>query len=126
MIESSFGSNSLHFAICAKFPSENAVDSAEYGRIAPYVVHSADFGSEPIGDGMDGGGDQFITDLGLFRARMNSCGVPAGISEDWGRPDWISGENGVGLTDLGAEVKANRDYCTRTSCPSTFTTATCW
>ena len=42
---------------------------------------------------------------------MNSYGVPAGISEDWDRPDWISGENGVGLTDLGAEVKANSEYC---------------
>jgi hypothetical protein len=87
------------------------MDSAEYGHIAPYVVHSADFGSEPIGDGMDGGGDQFIIDLGLFRTKMNSYGVPAGISEDWDRPDWISGPNGVGLTDLGEEVKANSDYC---------------
>ena len=60
---------------------------------------------------MDGGGDQFITDLDLFWARMNSYGVPAGISEDWDRRDWISGENGVGLTDLGAEVKANSEYC---------------
>ena len=42
------------------------MDSAEYGPIAPYIVYSTDFGSERIGDGMDGGGDQFITDLDLF------------------------------------------------------------
>jgi len=38
-------------------------------KIAAYVVHNADFGSEPVGDGMDGGGTQFVKDLGLFASR---------------------------------------------------------
>lgn len=73
------------------------MDSPDYGPIAPYVVHSADFGSEPVGDGLDGGGEQFVADLGLFKKKMNSYGIPVGISEDWDRPGVMSGENGIGL-----------------------------
>ncbi len=43
--------------------------SDDLKAIAPYVVHSAEFGSEPIADGMDGGDTQFVTDLGKFRQR---------------------------------------------------------
>jgi hypothetical protein len=50
-----------------------------------------DFGSEPVTDGMDNlrndGGKQFIKDLGLFRQKANSRGIPAGISEEWDRPN---------------------------------------
>jgi hypothetical protein len=84
--------------------------SSEYAAIAPYVVHSADFGSEPVGDGMDGGGEQFVTDLGLFKQKMNSHGVPAGISEDWDRPGIMSGDNGTGLAEIGEGVRNNSDY----------------
>ena len=84
--------------------------SADLGPIAPYVVHSADFGSEPVGDGMDGGGAQFVVDLGKFRQKMNSYGVKAGISEDWDRPGTMSGSNGVGLASVGQGVKENSDY----------------
>ncbi len=62
----------------------DTMSSADLGPIAPYVVHSADFGSEPVGDGMDAASTQFVTDLGKFRQKMNSYGVKAGISEDWG------------------------------------------
>ncbi|OTB02441.1 glycoside hydrolase family 17 protein [Hypoxylon sp. CI-4A] len=64
----------------------DVLESSEFGPIAPYVVHSTDFGSEPITDNMDGGGQQFITDLGVFRKKLNSYGIPAGISEEWDRP----------------------------------------
>ena len=37
--------------------------SSKYGAIAPYVFHSAEFGSEPIGDWVDDGPDQFVKDL---------------------------------------------------------------
>ena len=74
-------------------------------------MHSADFGSEPVYDGMDGGGDQFIADLALFRKKLNSYGIRAGISEIWDLPGTMSGENGSGLAEIGAGVKANSDYC---------------
>lgn len=78
--------------------------------VAPYVIHSADFGSEPIGDGVDDGNDQFVTDLTAFKSRMNGYGVPVGISEDWDRPGTMSNNNGDGLADLGQRVKDNSDY----------------
>lgn len=74
-------------------------------------MHSADFGSEPVYDGMDGGGDQFIADLALFRKKLNSYGIRAGISEIWDLPGTMSGEDGSGLAEIGAGVKANSDYC---------------
>ncbi|KAK3315168.1 B-(1-6) glucan synthase [Apodospora peruviana] len=89
----------------------NVLSSETFGPLAPYVVHSADFGSEPVGDGMDGGGDQFLTDLGQFRAVMNAHGIHAGISEDWDRPGIMSGDHGVGLGPIGARVRANSDHC---------------
>ena len=84
------------------------MNSTQYGAIAPYVFHSADFGSEPIGDGVDPG--SYISDLGHFKKTMNSYGVPAGISEDWDRPGTMSGSDGQGLADTGNQVKANSDF----------------
>ncbi|KAH9909636.1 glycoside hydrolase family 17 protein [Xylariomycetidae sp. FL2044] len=89
----------------------DVLESSEFGPIAPYVVHSADFGSEPITDGMDGGGQQFVNDLTSFRSKMNSYGIPAGISEEWDRPGDMSSDDGTQLGDIGAAVKANSDYC---------------
>nr|POE54212.1 hypothetical protein CFP56_63515 [Quercus suber] len=72
--------------------------------IAPYVFHSVEFGSEPIGDGVDG--DNFENDLQAFVNTMNGqYGVPVGISEDWDRPDILSTDDGSGLTDLGNQIK---------------------
>ena len=82
--------------------------SSTYGAIAPYVFHSADFGSEPIGDGVDPG--SYISDLGNFKKTMNGYGVPVGISEDWDRPGTMSSSDGKSLGSTGKQVKANSDY----------------
>lgn len=40
---------------------------------------------------MDGGGQQFVDDLALFRKKLNSYSIRAGISEEWDRPgDMVS------------------------------------
>ncbi len=79
----------------------------KYSAIAPYVFHSAEFGSEPIGDGVDG--KNFISDLAAFRSKMNGYGIPVAISEDWDRPGTMSSSDGSGLGDTGKQVKANSD-----------------
>ncbi|KAI5474282.1 hypothetical protein MNV49_003665 [Pseudohyphozyma bogoriensis] len=78
--------------------------------VAPYVVHSADFGSEPIGDGVDSSTDQFVTDLKAFRASMKTWGIPVGISEDWDRTGTMSGSDGTGLGSTGKSISENSDY----------------
>lgn len=78
-----------------------------YSAIAPYVFHSAEFGSEPIGDGIDG--DNFISDLAAFRSKMNDFGIPVAISEDWDRPGTMSDSNGSGIGPVGQQVKSNSD-----------------
>jgi hypothetical protein len=83
------------------------MDSEQYGAIAPYVFHSADFGSEPVGDGVDGG--NFISDLAAFRQKMGAYGVPVAISEDWDRPGTMSGQDGRGLGETGQQVHDNSD-----------------
>lgn len=87
--------------------------TSSYASVAPYVVHSASFGSEPIGDGVDGGVDGgFIDDLGSFRKKMNGFGIPVGISEDWDRTaagQTMNSTSGKGLGEVGAQVKANTD-----------------
>lgn len=85
----------------------SVMESSKYGAIAPHVFHSAAFGSEPIGDGVDG--DSFIGDLGSFRAKMNSYGIPVAISEDWDRPGTMSSSDGSSLGDVGEQVKQNSD-----------------
>ena len=87
-----------------------AVLDGQYKDVAPYVFHSADFGSEPIGDGVDGSSAQFVKDLAVFKRRLNAVGVPVGISEDWDRPGTLSGNNGQGLTALGQQIAAESDY----------------
>lgn len=81
--------------------------SSKYGAIAPYVFHSAEFGSEPIGDGVDG--DNFISDLASFRSKMKSYGVPVAISEDWDRRGRMSSSDGSSIGPVGKQVKANSD-----------------
>lgn len=63
------------------------------------------FHSEPIGDGVDG--DNFITDLAAFHTKMNSFGIPVGISEDWDRPGTMSSSDDSGLGDTGTQVKVS-------------------
>ncbi|GAA5882841.1 hypothetical protein JCM16303_002489 [Sporobolomyces ruberrimus] len=79
-------------------------ESSSVSAIAPYIVHSASFGSEPIGDGVLG--DDFISKLAAFRSKMNSFGIPVGISEDWDRPQLSSGGK---LTSKGRNVLKNTD-----------------
>ncbi|KAF8576732.1 glycoside hydrolase family 17 protein [Ramaria rubella] len=74
------------------------------GPIAPYVFHSIAFGSEPIGDDVDGGPDQFTADLKTFKARVEPFGIPITISEDWDRPGIMSGQNWTGLGPVGMEI----------------------
>ena len=81
--------------------------SSKCSAIAPYVFHGAEFGSEPIGDGVDG--SDFIRDLATFRSKMNHYGIPVAISEDWDRPGIMSGSGGSGLGDKGTQIKANSD-----------------
>jgi hypothetical protein len=103
-------------------------ENSIYSKIAPYVVYSASFGSEPIGDWVDG--DNFIDDLSSFRTKvsllcsvspidpvnpsslattpqMKSLGVPVGVSEDWDRPNRM--KQGSAVIDIGAAVLNNTD-----------------
>ncbi|KAL7934711.1 hypothetical protein V8C35DRAFT_34493 [Trichoderma chlorosporum] len=86
----------------------NALNDPSVSAIAPYVVHWGEWGSEPVGDGMDQG--NFVNDLAKFRATLNAKGIQAGISDDWDRPGTLSGSNGQGLTTLGSGIVANSDF----------------
>ncbi|GAA5831412.1 hypothetical protein JCM5353_005715 [Sporobolomyces roseus] len=79
--------------------------TSSLASIAPFVVHSASFGSEPIGDWVDG--DNFVRDLASFRSKMKSFGIPVGISEDWDRPNRM--REGSVVAGIGSEVLANTD-----------------
>ncbi|KAM0752462.1 hypothetical protein T439DRAFT_355307 [Meredithblackwellia eburnea MCA 4105] len=85
--------------------------TSQYASIAPYVVHSASFGSEPIGDQVDGGATQFVSDLQNFKAKMNGWGISVGISEDWDRTqDGMAMNTSSGaLGPVGLLVQANTD-----------------
>lgn len=85
----------------------SVLSSGTYAHIAPYVVHSIEFGTEPIGDGDDG--DNFINDLISFRSKVKPYNIPVGISEDWDRPGTMSGTNDVGLGPTGKQILANSD-----------------
>lgn len=85
----------------------SVLGSGTYADIAPYVIHSIEFGTEPIGDGDDG--DNFINDLISFRSKVKPYKIPVGISEDWDRPGTMSGTNDVGLGPTGKQILANSD-----------------
>jgi hypothetical protein len=57
-----------------------ALSNNIYSAIAPYVFHSIDFGSEPIGDMVDG--DNSINDLKSFKTATRPYGIPVGLSGD--------------------------------------------
>jgi hypothetical protein len=52
------------------------------------------FGSEPIGDGVDGGIQQFTTDFVAFKAALKPFGIKASVSEDWDRWGSLLGDDG--------------------------------
>jgi hypothetical protein len=85
----------------------SVLSKGTYADSAPYVVHSIEFGTEPIGDGDDG--DNFISDLKSFRSQVQPFGIPVAISEDWDRPGIMSGDNDVRLGPTGKEILANSD-----------------
>ncbi|CEJ92234.1 hypothetical protein VHEMI07895 [[Torrubiella] hemipterigena] len=85
----------------------DAVYNPKTNAIAPYVVHSVEFGSEPVGDGMDG--ENLPNDLGKLRSGLKGFGIPVGISEDWDRPNRMSNGDNSGLGDMGQRVKDNSD-----------------
>lgn len=80
------------------------LEDPTYGPIAPYVFHSIAFGSEPIGDGVDGGIDNFTNTLKDFKTKIEPFGIPVTISEDWDRPGILSNSNWTGLTPKGADL----------------------
>lgn len=53
------------------------MSGSTYGAIVPYIFQSSEFVSELIGNGVDG--DSLISDLGSFRSRAHSHGVPTAV-----------------------------------------------
>lgn len=81
-----------------------------HGPVAPYVFHSIAFGSEPIGDDVDGGPTQFTADLIAFKQRIEPFKIPVTISEDWDRPGIMSNQNWTGLGPVGMEIAPVIDH----------------
>lgn len=84
--------------------------NSTHKAIAPYVFHSADFGTEPIGDTDGGSYSNFISLLKGFRQKMQPYGIPVGISEDWDRPGIMSASNSNGLGPIGKQIEPLSDY----------------
>lgn len=74
----------------------------DLGVYAPYIFHSVAFGSEPIGDSVDG--SHFLADLSAFKKAMQPYGIPVTISEDWDRPGSMSSEDSAQLGPVGKQV----------------------
>ncbi|KIJ40281.1 glycoside hydrolase family 17 protein, partial [Sphaerobolus stellatus SS14] len=87
-----------------KLTAASIISVLRNNPIAPYVFHSIAFGSEPIGDDVDNGPTQFVSDLKAFKANVSSFGVPVTISEDWDRPGIMSGQNWTGLGPVGQQI----------------------
>lgn len=101
-----FGDDPEGAAVKTTAAIEALFTTSDLADVAPYVVHSASFGSEPIGDGVGGGGEKFVELLKSFRTTMQGFEVPVGISEDWNRESLRKGD---GLATLGEEIVANTD-----------------
>ena len=78
------------------------LEDEELGPVAPYVFHSLAFGSEPIGDGVDG--DSFVADLKAMKNALAPYGIPITISEDWDRPGTMSNNEFTALGPTGSEI----------------------
>ena len=77
----------------------------EYGKMAPYVFHSFDFGSEPMGDVLDM--SMFMPAWKAFRTKMHTYNIKVGTSDDWDRSQLMTSS---GLQRLGKEWVANSDH----------------
>lgn len=75
-----------------------------YGPIAPFVFHSLAFGSEPIGDFVDGGSDGFIADLNATKQMLKPYGIPISMSEDWDRPGSLASQDRTKLGPVGQKI----------------------
>ncbi|KAF8584748.1 glycoside hydrolase family 17 protein [Ramaria rubella] len=79
------------------------LQDATLGPVAPYVFHSLAFGSEPIGDQVDG--NNFVADLTAMKTALQPYGIPITISEDWDRPGTMSSGNLTGgLGPIGKQI----------------------
>ncbi len=47
----------------------NVLGSSKYGSLAPYIIHSVDFGNEPVGDCLGKMRDSFVSKLAAFRSK---------------------------------------------------------
>lgn len=100
---------------------------SRYSKIAPYVIYAAEYLNEPVGDcdmcapGSAGNASEpaSIKNLTMgmsdFRNEMHKFGIPAGISEDWDRPNLMSGAPGsdglgVGLGPVGKALVPVLDF----------------
>ncbi|KIW68457.1 hypothetical protein PV04_04400 [Phialophora macrospora] len=88
------------------------LSNSTYSHIAPYVFHSIEFGTEPIGDQDDG--DAFLGEMKNFRASVKPYEIPVGISEDWDRPgilcsNYTAGEK-PGLGPVGKQILPMSDF----------------
>lgn len=72
--------------------------------LAPFVFHSLAFGSEPIGDHVDGGPDGFIADLNATRGMLAPYGLPISMSEDWDRPGTLASADRTALGPVGVKI----------------------
>lgn len=80
------------------------LEDPTYGPIAPYIFHSIAFGSEPIGDDLEGGPTNFTVDLKTFKVHVELFGIPVMISEDWDQPGIMSNSNWTGLGPVGEMI----------------------
>jgi hypothetical protein len=89
----------------------SVLQHSEYKDLAPYVFHSAEFGTEPIGD-QDGGPtyQPFIQYLTNFRNALKPYGIPVGISEDWDRPGIMSNNDSTGIGPIGSQILPLSDF----------------
>ena len=87
--------------------------SDEWKDVAPYVVHSVAFGSEPIGDNVQGGAEGFVAEYRAFKDALKPLGIPVAISEDWDRESLAQRSEGQDfpstLTALGQEILDTSD-----------------
>ncbi|KAL7931567.1 hypothetical protein V8C35DRAFT_329558 [Trichoderma chlorosporum] len=103
------------------------LENSKYSKIAPYVIYAAEYLNEPVGDcdmcaaGSNGNPSEpaslanLTTGMSDFRKEMNKHGIPAGISEDWDRPNLMSGAPGsdglgVGLGPVGSALVPVMDF----------------
>ncbi|KAL7918549.1 hypothetical protein ACQKWADRAFT_303788 [Trichoderma austrokoningii] len=101
--------------------------NSKYSKIAPYVIYAAEYLNEPVGDcdmcaaGSTGNPSEpaslknITMGMSDFRNEMHKHGIPAGISEDWDRPNLMSGAPGsdglgVGLGPVGQALVPVMDF----------------